>query len=134
MRAHEGVANFGFAVTIYTSDGAPLMTAFGEPVGPIQAGQSRTYQLGVPDAGYAPGSYWLSLAILRNSRMVTDAIHEVLHFDVPPGGRIPAGFSQWSDNWGKLRIPLTCTTTEVRATAPVTSALTADSGQPSSPP
>jgi lipopolysaccharide transport system ATP-binding protein len=112
VQAKEDVGSFGFSATIYSSDGAPVATAFGDSVGSIAAGESRTFLLETPDAGYAPGSYWLSLALLRNSRLLVDAIHEVLHFDVLPDERLPTGFTEWIDNWGDLRIPLVCTPAE----------------------
>ena len=112
VHANEDVASFGFAVTVYTSDGVPLATAFGDSVGSIDAGHSRTFQLEIPDVGFAPGGYWLSLALLRSSRLLVDAIHEVLHFDVLPDGKIPSGFTEWIDNWGDLRIPMTCRPSE----------------------
>jgi lipopolysaccharide transport system ATP-binding protein len=121
VRAKQNVASFAFSVTIYKNDGEPLATAFGDSVGAIDAGSSRTYQLEIPDGGFAPGSYWLSMAILRNSRLLVDAIQEVGHFDVLQDGKIPSGFTQWIDQWGDLRIPMSCTANDHVATvAPVT--------------
>jgi hypothetical protein len=108
VRAKQDVNQFSFTVTMYTNDGEPLATTFGDSVGPIQAGQSRRFELEIPDAGFAPGNYWMSMAILRSSRVVVDAIHEVAPFDVLPDGRIPSGFTEWIVNWGNLRIPMTC--------------------------
>jgi lipopolysaccharide transport system ATP-binding protein len=108
VRAKQDVNQFGFTVTIYTNDGEPLATTFGDSVGSIQVGQSRTFELEIPDAGFAPGSYWMSMAILRSSRVVVDAVHEVAPFEVLPDGRIPSGFTEWIVNWGNLRIPMTC--------------------------
>ncbi len=112
VRAEDNVASFAFSVTIYRNDGEPLATAFGDSVGSIDAGDSKTFRLEIPDGGFAPGSYWLSLAILRNSCLLVDAIQEVGHFDVLPDGKIPSGFTQWIDKWGDLRIPMSCTSTE----------------------
>jgi lipopolysaccharide transport system ATP-binding protein len=123
VRAKEDVANFGFAVTLYTRNSTPLATAFGDTVGSIRAGEARTFKLMVPDAGLAPGGYWCSLSILRHSRLVVDAIHEVLHFDVMPDGRIPTGFAEWIGSWGDLRLPLTCTPGEPIAEPLVTDSL-----------
>ncbi len=108
VRARQDVNQFGFTVTVYSNDGEPLATTFGDSVGSVQAGQSRTFELEIPDAGFAPGSYWMSMAILRTSRVVVDAIHEVAHFDVLPDGRIPSGFTDWIVNWGNFHIPMTC--------------------------
>jgi lipopolysaccharide transport system ATP-binding protein len=112
VRAKENIASFAFAVTIYKNDGEPLATAFGDSVGSIDAGASKTFRLEIPDGGFAPGSYWLSMAILRNSCLLVDAIQEVGHFDVLPDGKIPSGFTQWIDKWGDLRIPMSCTPSE----------------------
>lgn len=108
VRAKQNVPQFAFTVTIYTNDGEPLATTFGDSVGSISAGESRMFELEIPDAGFAPGSYWMSMAILRSSRIVVDAIHEVAPFDVLPDGRIPNGFAEWIASWGNLRIPMTC--------------------------
>lgn len=121
VRAKEDVNNFGFVVTLYTGSGSPLATAFGEPAGSILAGDWRTFQLTLPDAGLAPGSYWLSLAVVRSSRILVDAIHDVLHFEVTPDGRIPSGFSEWLSVWGDLRLPLTCEPSQL-AVAPLATA------------
>jgi lipopolysaccharide transport system ATP-binding protein len=108
VRSTEDVAAFGFTTTIYSIRGTPVATAFCEPVGPIHATETRTFHLHIPDPGLAPGEYWFSLAILRRTQIVVDAIHEILHFEVAPDGRIPHGFAEWrTPVWGDLRMTMT---------------------------
>ena len=108
VRAREDVKDFSFGMTVSTKTGSPVATAFTGLVGGIRESESASFTFTIAASGLAPGEYWITPAVIRNSTLVVDVLDKVLHFEVLPDGRLPEGILEWNAAWGHLKMHVAC--------------------------
>lgn len=106
VRARQAVSDFAIGTTLTWRDGTPVGSAFSEACGPIRAKETATWRLTMPDPGLTSGRYCLTVGLLRRGHELTDVIHDVLQFDFEASNRIPPGFFDWQEGWGRLRFEI----------------------------
>ena len=107
VRANQTVDDFSFYLGISSVQGMILGSCSAIQVHALQAGETATYKLTLPNPCLAPGNYYLDLGVgtgnERTGLRQFDVVSQVLHFEVMPPPGDDGTVSQWQKDWGAIR-------------------------------
>jgi lipopolysaccharide transport system ATP-binding protein len=111
VSAKKSTESFRVGMTVFSDDHTPVGSTFSGELESIQAHESRTVRLRIPEMRLAPGDYYCAMSLMEPSVwsgcQLHDAISEVLHFRVAGGDNI-RGVKGWEASWGSCRLPAIC--------------------------
>ncbi len=109
LRADRSVKRLRVGMTIYSSDGTPVGSAFSSEIEGIEQGAEHEVVITLPFHRLAPGSYHCGVSIGSGNNQSTfidyDGVLDTLQFEVAPQ-RTPNGvMASWPPTWGAIVLP-----------------------------
>jgi lipopolysaccharide transport system ATP-binding protein len=109
IRAVEDVNGLRVSMTLFSSNGTPVGSAFSPESITLSQGATCDVSIKLPGPRMAPGRYYCSVGIGKGDHIsghtLLDGVWDVLHFEVMPEMGEVGTLSFWSPDWGRLRFP-----------------------------
>jgi lipopolysaccharide transport system ATP-binding protein len=109
VRAAHSVDRIRVSMTVFSSTGVPIGSAFGPEVTGIEAGEVRELIVNLAPFPLAPGSYHCGVAVGRGNNKTSlvdyDVVHDTLFFDVMPESTGGGMLATWTSGWGFIPFP-----------------------------
>lgn len=97
---------YRIGITVCGRNGIPVAAGFSQASRSLPLADCQIIEIDIRNPRLAPGNYSFTLGLLRGSRDVTDAVEEVLHFEVSPQNLLPDGVHEWNPSWGQIRLAI----------------------------
>ena len=109
VRADEAVPRIRFSLTIFTLDGAPVGTCFGEERPGLHRGQEMDFEISIQRPRLAPGRYCCGVSVGKGDNRVGmvdfDTVLDTLGFEVRAEEGDGGTVAEWLHRWGPIVLP-----------------------------
>ena len=109
VRAVENVNGLLVSITVFSSNGTPIGSAFSHEAITLSQGATCSVSIKLLSPRMAPGWYYCSVGIGKgdhtSGHTLVDGAWDVLHFEVMPEMGEAGTLSFWVSDWGRLRFP-----------------------------
>lgn len=109
VRAYETTPRIRFSLTIFTPEGAPIGTCFGEEQPGLRRGEEMEFQISIQSLRLAPGHYCCGVSVgkgdNRGGMVDFDTISDTLAFEVRAEEGDGGTVANWSRGWGHVVLP-----------------------------
>jgi lipopolysaccharide transport system ATP-binding protein len=106
IHSFETISNLRFSITIFTSDGTPVGSCFGEENISTSQGTTVAIHVSLHSPRLAPGTYHCGLAIGKGNHKTGhtdfDVVLDTLQFEVRPEEGHDGTVSTWTRGWGTV--------------------------------
>lgn len=109
VRAHENAPRIRFSMTIFTAEGTPIGTCFGEEQPGMRRGEEMEFQISIQNPRLAPGHYCCGVSVGKGNNRVGmvdfDTVLDTLAFEVRAEKGNDGTVVNWPRGWGHVVLP-----------------------------
>ena len=109
VQGEKAVEKIRASLTLFTASGSPVGSAFSPEITGLKAGEERDFEVSLPAARLAPGSYYCLVTIGRGDARTAfvhyDIVCDTLFFEVGSEKTASGIMVEWGIGWGSISFP-----------------------------